>query len=65
MKYKKIDEPPVCHYGSNEPTLASQFEWSVNTYNVTVNKDQSGLKSVLLTRHWKDVQGLKVQKREN
>jgi hypothetical protein len=21
-----------CHYGSNEPTLASQFEWSVNTF---------------------------------
>ncbi len=30
---KKIAEPPVCHYGSNKPTLASQFEWSVNTFN--------------------------------
>ncbi len=29
---KKIAEPPVCHYGSNEPNLASQFEWSVNTF---------------------------------
>jgi hypothetical protein len=33
---KKITEPPVCHYGSNEPTLASQFEWSVNTFKETV-----------------------------
>jgi hypothetical protein len=32
---KKIAEPPVCHYGSNEPTLASQFEWSVNTFKGT------------------------------
>ncbi len=23
---------PVCYYGSNEPTLTSQFEWSVNTF---------------------------------
>ena len=30
--HKKIAEPPVCHYGSNEPNLASQFEWSVNTF---------------------------------
>ena len=29
---KKISEPPVCHYGSNKPTFASQFEWSVNTF---------------------------------
>jgi hypothetical protein len=29
---KKIAEPPVCHYGSNEPNLASQFEWLVNTF---------------------------------
>jgi len=28
----QVAEPPVCHYGSNEPTLASQFEWSVNTF---------------------------------
>jgi hypothetical protein len=31
---KKIAEPPDCHYGSNEPNLASQFEWSVNTIKV-------------------------------
>ncbi len=30
---KKIAEPPVCHYESIEPNLASQFEWSVNTFN--------------------------------
>ncbi len=35
---KKIAEPPVCHYGSNEPTLASQFEWSVNTFNCSSEK---------------------------
>jgi hypothetical protein len=29
---KEIAEPPVPHYGSNEPTLASQFEWSVNIF---------------------------------
>ena len=31
---KKIAEPPVCHFGSNEPNLSSQFEWSVNTFNI-------------------------------
>jgi hypothetical protein len=30
---KKIAEPPVPPYRSNGPTLASQFEWSVNTFN--------------------------------
>jgi hypothetical protein len=29
---KQFAKPPVCHYGSNEPTLASQFEWSVITF---------------------------------
>ncbi len=29
-------ELPVCYYGSNEPTLTSQFEWSVNTFNYSV-----------------------------
>jgi hypothetical protein len=32
MRYKKIAEPPVCSYGSSEPTLASQLEWSVHTF---------------------------------
>jgi hypothetical protein len=32
MILKKSAEPPVCHYGSNEPTLDAQFEWSVNTF---------------------------------
>ncbi len=31
-KKKKIAEPPVCHYESIEFNLASQFEWSVNTF---------------------------------
>ncbi len=30
---KKFAEHQVCYYGSNEPTLTSQFEWSVNTFN--------------------------------
>ena len=30
---KKFTQHPVCYYGSNEPTLTSQFEWSVNTFN--------------------------------
>ncbi len=30
---KKNSEPPVCPYKSIEPNLASQFEWSVNTFN--------------------------------
>ncbi len=29
---KKIAEHPVCYYGSNEPTLTSQLEWSVNIF---------------------------------
>ncbi len=29
---KKNSEPPVCPYESIEPNLASQFEWSVNTF---------------------------------
>ncbi len=33
---KKIDEPPVCHYESIEPNLASQFDWSVNTFKALV-----------------------------
>ncbi len=31
---KKFAEPPVCHYLSNESTLASLFEWSVNTFKL-------------------------------
>jgi hypothetical protein len=34
MRRKKIAEHPVFYYGSNEPTLTSQFEWSVNTFKV-------------------------------
>ncbi len=33
---KKNSEPPVCHYESIEPTLASQFVWSVNTFKMTL-----------------------------
>ncbi len=36
MKYKKISEPPVCPYESIEPNLASQFEWSVNTFKFMI-----------------------------
>jgi hypothetical protein len=32
---KKISLPPIYHYGSNEPTLDVQFEWSVNTFQRT------------------------------
>ncbi len=32
MRKKKFAEPPVCHFGTNESSLASQFEWSVNTF---------------------------------
>ncbi len=31
---KKNSEPPVCPYELIEPNLASQFEWSVNTFNL-------------------------------
>jgi hypothetical protein len=37
---KKIAQPPVCHYGSNEPTLASQYEWSVNTFKHFIHQEQ-------------------------
>jgi hypothetical protein len=30
--YEKFAEPLIYHYGSNGPTLASQFEWLVNTF---------------------------------
>ncbi len=33
MKQQKNSEPPVCPYESIEPNLATQFEWSVNTFN--------------------------------
>jgi hypothetical protein len=33
---KKMGEPTVYHYGSNEPTctIAPKFEWRVNTFNI-------------------------------
>jgi hypothetical protein len=34
MLQKKFAEPPVYHYRSNKPSIASQFEWSVNTFKV-------------------------------
>ncbi len=34
---KKNSEPPVCPYESSESNLASQFEWSVNTFNTQSN----------------------------
>ncbi len=42
---KKIAEPPVCHYGSNESNLASQFEWLVNIFNDDAVESRTSLRS--------------------
>ncbi len=44
--YEKADAPAY-HDGSNEPTLASQFEWSVNTINVLASDLQQCFVKIL------------------